>query len=144
MKNVPRKSDKPGLRSNHSVVEYGQQDENNAKMVDRLNQSEILGTPNNNATVTNDNPYVSHATLDNIRGYFHSTRKQHDEIKSLMLRNKEQELIQDIKKHKQFREKQRELRTINNRIMGDLSLEYTDLKRKAVTKDLQVRYFIIL
>lgn len=84
------------------------------------------------------NPYVDQASLDNIRGYFHSTKKQHDDIKSLMLRKKEQELINDIKKHKEYRAKQSELRSMNDRIMGDLSLEYSDYRRKPVTKDLQV------
>lgn len=141
MKTVPLKSNKPGLRSIHSVHEYGQAETPNKSTLEQLNHSEIGDTRKNNISVTNENPYMGHATLDNIRGYFHSTKNQYGDIKSRMLRNKEQELIQDIKKHRQQRDKQRELRTMNNRIMGDLSLEYTDLKRKAVTKDLQVSLF---
>ena len=64
--------------------------------------------------------------------------KENNDIATQQLRRREAQLQEEVKFYKQRKDKEKELRSINNRILSDLSLEYTDLKHKAVTKDLQV------
>ncbi|CAI2373496.1 unnamed protein product [Moneuplotes crassus] len=83
------------------------------------------------------NQYIDQMSLDNIRGHFHSTYDRHADITKEQLRTKESELIREIKMRKEKRKKENELRSINNRIFGELALEYPNLKHKPATKDLQ-------
>ena len=102
MKHVPNKSTKRGLRSDYSS------DNDVSKTIQ----------------VLNENPYMDQTSLGNTNLYIYNSyqtiseaisiqlNKQHDDIKSMMLRRKEEELIKDIRKHKEHRDKQRQLRTI--------------------------------
>jgi len=96
------------------------------------------------------NPYMDKLSLDNFRGYFHSTKQKHDDIKSRSLRSKqchykllgkERQLIDDIQNWKEKKQNDRELRSLNNRVFGDICSQYPHLRHKPKTKDLQVNFF---
>ena len=100
-----------------------------------------LKKPNNTVTYNLENSYMDQTSLGDLHGYFDSTKKRKEYITTQQLRRREAQLIEEVKFYKQKKDKEKELLSINNKILSGLCLEYTDLKHKAVTKDLQVFMF---